>query len=220
MKSLKRFLVIIIMTLVTKSSLAQSNFTGYFMPTVTLNHSLSKTISQSFEIENRNFIFQENELDFKVKHLEFGYQAKYRLGANEHLGFGIRYRTEMEEGEENELRLIQQYEWKKHDKALLKHRIRVEERIYDSNVKFRFRYKAGASFKTKVFCDQVYIANELVLTMAKPIKPKYENRFYAEASWDLSPKSKLMLGAQYRLENFTHTAHHNLFLTTGLTFDL
>ncbi len=220
MKSIERFLIIVAITLFAKLSFAQSNFTGFFMPTATVNHTLSKKITQSFELENRSFIYQDDKLDFKVKHFELGYLSKYSLKTNRQLGFGIRYRAEAESGKENELRLTQQYEWKKDNASILKHRIRVEERIYDSIIKLRFRYKTGLNIKTEVFCDQIYIANELVLTVANANKPRYEDRFYVEAGWKLSPKSKLMLGTQYRLEDFTHTAHHNLFLTTGLSFDL
>lgn len=220
MNSTNRFMMVVGIILLGQSTLAQSNFTGLFMPTLALNYKFNEKISQSVELENRNFAYQDNKFGFKVKHLEFGNVTKYQLNSKQQLGFAIRYRFEADGSKENELRLIQQYEWKNKEDAILKHRVRVEERLYNSVTKFRFRYRTGLTFKSDVFCDQIFIANELMTSLTKINKPMYEERIVVEAEWKLFQDTKFMLGTQYRLENFTHQAQHNLYLTTSLSFKL
>lgn len=220
MNSTNRFMMVVAIILFGQSTLAQSNFAGLFMPTLALNYRINEKISQSVELENRNFAYPGNKFDFKVKHIELGNVTKYQFSNKQQFGFAIKYRFEADGSKENELRLIQQYEWKDEEDAILKHRVRVEERFYNSVTKFRFRYRTGLSFESDVFCDQIFIANELMTSLARLNKPMYEERIVMEAEWKLFKDTKFMLGTQYRLENFTHQAEHNLYLTTNLSFKL
>ncbi len=208
------------MLLFGKMTFAQSNFAGYFMPLASVNYNLNEKFSQHFEFENRNFTYLNNDFEFKAIHVEFTHLTKYQYRPNHRLGLGVKYRFQSIEGKENEFRLTQQYEWDNGKEALLKHRVRVEERIYTSITKFRLRYRTAMSFKTKAFCDEVSISNELGLEVNKETNPEYEERVVVEAGWQLTKKSKFVLGTQYRLTDFTATPKHNVFLTAGLNFNL
>jgi hypothetical protein len=220
MKITKLLITVIILVISAKFTFAQNNFTGYLMPSATVKYELNKKISQSFGIENRNFVYDDNEADLRLKHLEFAHFTKLEFKEDHQFGFGLSYRFESEEEKENELRLMQQYEWKKEKQSLIKHRIRTEQRIYSSLTKYRFRYQTKVTFPTKVFFDEVSVTNELALEVASTIKPDYEERIGIFAKWDLSKYSQLEIGPQYRLSNFTQTASHNLFLSAALNFEI
>ena len=197
-------------------SVAQKKFNSYLMPTVSVDYSLTERFSQEFEVESRNFIYKDEVADFVAKHLELSHVSSYQH-KNRKFSFGVKYRFEADRNKENELRLLQQYEWKRHAEALFSHRLRAEERIYRSVTKFRLRYKTELNFKPKNFVDDIYLSNEFVV---ETNKIEYENRLSFETGWNFADKSSFLLGVQYRLSDFTHATSHNVFLTAGLEFKL
>lgn len=198
---------------------AQQNFNTYLMPTVNVDYPVTEGFRQEFEFENRNFIYREGVTDLVAKHLELSNFSTYQH-KNRKFTFGIKYRFEANENDEDELRLVQQYEWKKNADAPFSHRIRVEERIYRSITKIRFRYKTALNVKPKTFVDNIYFSNELAIETNKIRRLEYENRLGAETGWNFMKKSAFLTGAQYRLSDFTNVVSHNLFLTFSLQFKL
>lgn len=189
------------------------------MPTVNVDYSLTERFSQEFEVENRNFIYKEGVTDLIAKHLELSHFSTYQH-KNRMFAFGIKYRFEADRKDENELRLVQQYEWKRVANSSFSHRLRAEERIYRSITKFRFRYKATLNVKPKTFADDIYFSNELAIETNKSRILEYENRLGVEIGWNFLRKSAFLIGAQYRLSDFTNLVTHDLFLTVGLEFKL
>lgn len=216
MGSRKYFLTLFCIGFSFGLSYAQKNFNTYLMPTVSLDYSLTERFSQKFEVESRNFIYKDEVADFVPKHLELSHVSSYQH-KNGKFAFGVKYRFAADGNDENELRLLQQYEWKRHDDGLFSQRLRVEERIYRSVTKLRFRYKTELNLKPKNFADDIYISNEFAV---ETNKIEYENRLNLETGWNFADKSSFLLGVQYRLSDFTHAASHNVFLTAGLIFKL
>lgn len=219
MRISKLFLTVVLLSIGAKT-FAQNSFTGYLMPSATVKYALNSKISQSFAIENRNFAYAHNEFDLRFKHFEFAHFSKYKFKEQHQIGLGISYRFESDKEKENELRLMQQYEWKAEKQSLVKHRIRTEQRIYDSLTKYRLRYQTGLSFPTKKICDEFNIGNEIMMEISKARKPDYEERIITSAGWDLSESSLIEIGAQYRLSDFTNNLSHNVFLTAALTIKI
>lgn len=199
---------------------AQDSFTVFLMPTVSINYDLGKKISQTIDFESRNFGYLDDKLQLKAVHLELLNTTKFQFSDTKQVGFGIRYRVESDRAEEDEVRLHQEYEWKQKSKSLLKHRLRLEERIYASHIRYRLRYRTGFNIEPKTFCDVIYIANEFTFETARNNRSEYEERVLVEAEWDLSCKSQVSMTSQYRFSDFTKDREHNVFFTAKLSFDL
>ena len=135
---------------------------------------------------------------------------------------GVQYRFEENfiDFEENEFRILQEYNWSNlNSTTTLDHRFRNEQRFYSSTTKYRFRYEIGlsiplgntdkknTSFKTEA---------ETLFEIAKTQKPEYEQRFSTLLEWQFQPKTNLEFGLQYRLANYTQNLGHELFLVTSL----
>lgn len=219
-KKIKRIILIFAALFLNKLSFSQSNLKGYLMPTLSVAYPINKKISQKIDLESRNFTYLNNEYQLKAKHLEILNSTKLRLSETKSAAIGVRYRVELDKNSENEFRLHQQYEWQKNKASIFQQRLRMEERIYRSQTKFRLRYKSGFAFDMESFCDVLNLSNELMVELTKYARSDYEERLLAEAEWELKDKTKLAVGTQYRLSDFTHKPSHNIFITAGLTFNL
>lgn len=220
MKFTKLLLMVIVFGASAKLTFAQNKFTAYLMPAATIKYALTKKINQSFAIEDRNFIYENDESDLRLKHLELAHFTKFEFKENHQLGFGVSYRFESDKNHENELRLMQQYEWKNTAASIIKHRVRTEERIYTSLTKYRLRYQTKLTFPTKTFSDNLSVLNEAMVALCSQTKPEYEERLAVFAEWHFSKSFQLEAGPQYRLSDFTQNASHNLFLSAVLNFEI
>lgn len=214
------FFVILFFGFNKESAFAQHDFNGYLMPTLSINYQLSKKINQAIDIENRNFAYLNDEFVLKASHVEVLNFTSLQISENKEAGFGIRYRVEADENEENELRLHQQYEWKRRKESLLEHRIRMEERFYASSTIFRLRYKTGISIEPKKFCDVLTFSNEFAVEASRANQTELEERLVVEADWALFSDTELTIGTQYRFSDFTRSKEHNLFLMAKLSLSL
>ncbi|HET8828404.1 MAG TPA: DUF2490 domain-containing protein [Pelobium sp.] len=220
MRIFRIFLAIVFFVFNKESAFAQHDFNGYLMPTLSINYQLSEKINQAIDIENRNFAYLNDEFVLKAIHVEVLNFTSLQISENQEAGFGIRYRMEADGNEEDELRLHQQYEWKRRKESLFEHRIRIEERFYASSTIFRLRYKTGISIEPKNFCDVLTFSNEFAVEASRANQTELEERLVIEADWELFSATELTIGTQYRFSDFTRSKEHNLFLTAKLSLSL
>lgn len=196
---------------------AQQNLNVYAMPSATVKYALSKSISQSFTVEDRTFLYRNSDYEWQLKHIELSHFTKLEVKKNRWLALGLSYRFEGETKHEREFRLMQQFEWRKDDNAVFKHRIRTEQRIYPSATRLRLRYQTKYSQETDFIFDKVSVINEVMVEKHPQKKPEYEERLALYGEWEFNKHISLEVGTQYRLSNFTHRSRtHNIFLCTGL----
>lgn len=205
-------------------AVAQQKYTMFFEPEINLEYNVSDNYAHSFGIENRNFIYRNSNFDYHIKHLEFAHTSTFLLNKNQDIGLGIQYRFEENfiDNEENEFRILQEYNWSNLNPTTLNHRFRNEQRFFSSTTKYRFRYQIGlsiplgngdkkTSFKTEA---------ETLFEVAKTQKPEYEQRFSTLLEWQFQPKTNLEFGLQYRLANYTQNLGHELFLVTSFNVSI
>ena len=144
------------------------------------------------------------------------------------LALGLQYRFEENFGadEEDGLRFTEEYTYTTKPKAVeFEHRLRAEQRITSSLTSHRFRYNfaISRSFRgAKIDTGEAYLmANlETLLTVANTTKPEYDQRIGAGIGWALTDFAELEVVTEYRIADFTRDFGHELFLVTGLNFDL
>lgn len=206
-------------------AVAQQKHAMFFEPEINLEYNVSDNYAHSFGIENRNFIYKNSGFHYHIKHLEFAHTSTFLLNKNQDIGLGIQYRFEENfiDNEENEFRILQEYNWSNLDPTTtLNHRFRNEQRFFSSTTKYRFRYQIGLSIplgngdKSTSFKTEA----ETLFEVAKTQKPEYEQRFSTLLEWQFQPKTNLEFGLQYRLANYTQNLGHELFLVTSFNVSL
>ena len=104
---------------------AQENLRLYIMPDAQVKLHVGKKYTQTYGVESRNYVYNDETWGLKGKHIELAHLSSYALTSVKSLGIGVQYRLEQSKTKENELRLVQQYEWKKAEKSILKQRLRT-----------------------------------------------------------------------------------------------
>lgn len=201
---------------------SQHNFKSFFEPEIELGYQVGNQYFHSFNIENRNIIYESSQIQYMVKQIDLGHTSTYLINEQTALGIGIQYRFEdtFDDSEENELRLSQEVEWSSdHENFSLKNRLRNEFRLYDSTTKYRWRYEIG--FKLPIINSQssyLKLETESLLELATTQKPELEQRLTSLYGWSLSPSTGIEMGLQYRLANYTQDLGHEVFFVVGFDF--
>ncbi len=200
---------------------------GFWQPQIALNYDVSKTYSHNFSIENRNFIYQEEDFEFSVRQIDLNHFSKWSVGGGQSLALGIKYRfRENFDGGNNELRFTQQYNTANRPFSIrYGHRFRAEQRITDEPTVHRFRYRFAVDFplqgeKLDVGESYLVATAESLLSVGNELLPQYDQRFVGQIGWLLSKKTKLQLGLEYRFEDFTKATEQVYFLLSSLVFSL
>ncbi|WP_432411729.1 DUF2490 domain-containing protein [Rasiella sp. SM2506] len=205
-------------------SIAQGNFTSFFEPEIELKYAVTERYTQSFGIENRNFIYRNTNTTYTVKQIDISHFSEFAIKENQSVAIGIQYRFEetFNKTEENELRFMQQWEWEnRYSNFIVKNRVRNEQRVYASTTKYRIRYELG--FKFPLQADQkTYFKTETeaLFELAKTQKPEFEQRATAVYGFIVLPKTNLEVGLQYRLAEYTQTIGHEVFAILGVEISL
>lgn len=213
-------LVSILLSSIT--TVAQENLTMFFEPDLSLGYKVSSNYSHTFEVENRNFFFRDENFKYQVKHLEFAHISTYSLNEKQSISAGVQYRFEenFNSSEDNEFRLQQSFQWQSDSESFrIKQQIRNEQRFYTNSSTYRLRYELGFQFPLKNSSGKDnYLKTEAesLCEIGKLQKPEYEQRLSTLYGWRLSPKSSFELGLQYRLSDYTQNLAHELFLVTGI----
>lgn len=218
------FIIILFMVFFTIKTQAQ--FKAYFEPSVEISYQISSNYSQSFGVENRNVIYREGEMDYQVKQIDLSHESEFQVHPEYALGFGLQYRIEhaFDRDEENEFRLQEQFVYTPNNsKFNTKHRFKVEQRFYASETKHRMRYRLGYTFPlSEGNSSQPYLKadTESLLELANSQKPEFEQRLGVGIGWSINSKTKLEVGAEYQLEDYTQDLLHELFLLVNLGITL
>ena len=126
------------------SMLGQDQFTAYFQPQIALNYSVKDDYSHNFSVQQRSFVYDDNQIDVKARQLDVTHFSKLKIAGNKSLALGIQYRFRngIEANKGDELRLTQQYSSTfKPFKVRYGHRLRSEQRIVTNFTTYRLRYR-------------------------------------------------------------------------------
>jgi len=223
-----RFLLFILLILTPFNSFAQDDFTTYVQPQIALNYPVVSNYSHNFAVQQRNYLYDDSQLDWRARQLDVVHFSKLKTSVNTSVAFGIQYRfrKNFEPDKNNELRLTQQFN-KTFKPYLIRfgHRFRSEQRITNALTTYRFRYRFALD--TPLNGEQLDIGEgyftaslESLLSVARNNVPQYDQRFSAQVGWLLYENVKLQTGVEYRFEDYTHATQNILFFLTSLVFSL
>ncbi len=206
---------------------AQENLTSFWQSSAAVNYKVTKTYSHNFSLQNRNFIFNNEDLQLKVRQLDIGHFSNLSLQENQSVALGVLYRVrEVFDGGGNELRFTQQYNLK-HQAFVVRygHRLRVQQRITRIRTTHRFRYRFSLDFPLQGeqldIGEAYFVGNvEQLLSAAQQQKPQHDTRFTFQLGWQLTNKTKIQLGTEYRLEDYGQQLEHVLFLLSSIHLSL
>ncbi len=209
-------------------SLAQENLTGYLQPQIAINYKISGNYFHNFSLAQRNYIYDESNLQLETRQLDLAHFSKWKIQDNQSLSIGIQYRfsENFESSEHNELRFIQQHNiTSKPRNVRFGHRVRSEQRITSLLTIHRFRYRFAIDFPLNgenLDVGEPYLvaSAESLWSIAKSNKPEFDQRFSGNIGWQLKEKTKLQLGIEYRTENHFQEIENVLFLNTNLVLSL
>ncbi|TDU40070.1 uncharacterized protein DUF2490 [Gelidibacter sediminis] len=177
-----RVLLILIILFLSLKTRSQNTLSSYFEPSISLSYQVSSKYSHNFGIESRNSIYHNDKLVFKMKQIDISHLSEFQWNAQYAIGFGLQFRSEhtFDTTKKNEFRLQQELAYSPSSKNLqIHHRWRIEQRLYTSVSKHRFRYQLN--YKIPLTPKQVYetyvtIETESLLELAKTQKPELEQR--------------------------------------------
>ncbi|WP_419212073.1 DUF2490 domain-containing protein [Maribacter sp. X9] len=215
-------LILLVSVLGVLQSKAQENFTSFFEPEIQINYDVSPKYSHSFGIENRNIFYEDSYLGYEAKQLDVSHFSEFKLAETKAIGLGIQYRFEntFDGSEENELRIMQQFEWKNVKSSFaITHRLRTEQRLYASTTKYRLRYEFGLAFPLNT-TTYLKTETETLFELANIQKPELEQRISAAYGFTVCSNTGLEIGTQYRLADYTQDLGHELFIVIGIEIDL
>lgn len=207
--------------------LSQDNFTAYWQPAIALNYRVLGDYSHNFSIQNRNFIYNDESSQLRVRQIDFTHFSNYKLQDNQSISFGVLYRSRnpFDDGS-NELRLTQQYTIQSRPYVIrYGQRFRTEQRITSIRTVHRFRYRFSIDFPLqgeKLDVGEAYLVGNLetLMSLAQMQQPQYDTRFTINFGWQLTTKTKLQLGSEYRLEDFSQGLERVLFFLSTLNISI
>lgn len=206
----------------------QNNLTAYLQPQIALNYDVRQGYSHNFSLEQRNYVYDDNDLQLKTRQLDVAHFSNLKIRDNQSLAFGIlyRFRENFEPDRNNELRLTQQYNITfKPRIARFGHRFRSEQRITSTLTTHRFRYRFAIDLPLngeQLDVGEAYLvgSTESLLSVARGQGPEYDQRITGTIGWLLNEKTKLQFGLEYRAENYVQETENVLFLHVNLIFSL
>ncbi|APY12766.1 hypothetical protein BWZ22_05105 [Seonamhaeicola sp. S2-3] len=197
------------------------NFDALGETSAALNHKVSKNYTTNFTLRSRYFLHQ-NSFGYRQQQLDVFHYSTFNLNLSKKLGLGIYYRNrDWFNSGSDELRLSQQFNYTKQQQNIrFGHRIRLEQRIFDSFTDFRQRYRFSINFplngNSLENANTHFTASlEGLWIVSKNKAPLLDKRTTAKIGWQLSQDLKFETGLEYRLESFNVHTKNYLFLLTG-----
>ncbi|WP_256867402.1 DUF2490 domain-containing protein [Winogradskyella forsetii] len=201
---------------------SQSDFEGLGETALALNHKFNSNYQINFAVKSRYYLYQDEAINFENRQLDFVHFSTFNLNYNHSFSLGAQYRIrESIDGESNELRFTQQFNYTKKNQALrFGHRFRFQQRIFDALTVFRSRYRIALDFplngqKLDVGESYVVTSMEALLSVSDKMKPEFDHRTTSQIGWLISEKSKLQIGLEYRFEAFNLNTENKLFILTS-----
>lgn len=155
------------------------------------------------------------------QHLELNHFTTYNNSENLAISLGLRYRLRevFEETLQDEIRIIEQFDYT-HQSTFLtpEHRIRFEQRFREATI-FRLRYQFEIS--QPINSDfSLGLSTEFLYSMAKNYRPEIEQRFGLELKNSSVRNLELSLGLEFRRDDLTGFPGTEFFLITGAVLQL
>ncbi len=222
-----RFFTAFAIVLCSYSVQAQNDFTTFFEPSFSVNHTVNDTYKVNFATKARNYVYRDDEFEFTMRQLELIHFSTYSFNSNHSLSAGIMYRfRENFEDSCNELRLTQQYNYVNRPNVIrFGHRFRTEQRITTEHIIHRFRYRFTMDFPLQGekldLGEPYFVANtELLLSVASAELPQLDQRFTAQIGWQWTKNLQFQTGLEYRFEDFNNTTREILFVLTSVVLKI
>ncbi|NNJ89683.1 MAG: DUF2490 domain-containing protein [Eudoraea sp.] len=208
--------------------LAQEDYLVYWEPQLAVNYEVAPHYRHTFALISRNFVYQDQEIDIKGRHLDLAHFSSVEVSSNSSLAIGLlyRFREIFENDQGNEFRLIQQFSTRSRPLIVrFGHRFRTEQRFITGSTIHRFRYRLTLDFPLQgeqVDLNEAYLIlnSEMLLSVANARTPQYDQRFAFTIGWRLTEKSQLQAGLEHRWENYLTNTRQNTFLTTAFFVSL
>ena len=206
----------------------QDNTTGFWRPIIAINYDVWDDYTHNFALGNQNFVYRNNDLDLRVRQLQFIHFSRYQLTDNQNVSLGLQWRNSkiFNEDSFNEFRLTEEYNIRYTPRiARYSNRFRIEQRFSSLPTIHRFRYRFTSDFPLegdKLDIGESYMlwAIENLFSAGNSRKPLYEVRFRWGIGWRLSPMTNLQLVLDYRLRDYTQSSDHIFVLETLLNLRL
>ena len=205
----------------------QSEFEGLGESSFAVNKQVSSDYKFNFSLRSRYYFYQDKGFNFNNRQIDLVHFSTLNLDYNHSLSFGVQYRfRESIDGESDELRLTQQFNYTKKDGALrYGHRLRFEQRLLDQLTIFRGRYRFALDLPLngeKLDVGEGYLvsAMEGLISVGKQIKPELDHRTTVQIGWLISETLKLQFGVEYRFEAFNIATEEKLFILTSAILKL
>lgn len=207
-------------------SLAQEKFRSYWEPEIEISYAIAPLYSHKFSIEKRSLIY-EDILLFDIAQFDLSHFSEYKLLDNQSVALGLMYRTRAPFGkEQDEFRLTEQYSLTATTMNFrLGHRFRLEHRFSGKPVVHRLRYRLAIDFPiqgTRLDVGEPFFTGswENLLSLANTEKPSYEQRYTVALGFLVNKKLTLTGGLEYRLDDYTRTAQHTIFVLSSASISL
>ena len=201
---------------------SQENFEGLGESSLSLNHKINNRLDFNYSLKSRYFLYNDAELTYDQRQLDFAYFSTYKLNLSHSVSFGIQYRNRSIFNDSgNELRLTQQLNIKTSlQKLRFGHRFRFEQRILEDLTLLRSRYRFALDFPLnglELDIGEAYLvpSMEILLTNNHKIKPEMDHRTTIQIGWLLTEKLKVQGGFEYRFEALNLDTQHVLFVLTS-----
>lgn len=181
--------------------------------------------SYSFGFAHRGLILEiydeEKVPNYYTEHLELNHFTQYSFSSRFQVALRVRYRLReiFEDIEHDEIRFIEEFEYKHSERRFQpEHRVRIEQRIEDL-VSYRVRYAFSVS--QPISSDFLFIlGTEALYPIAENQKPEPEQRFEIGIGNTSFEHLELSFGLEYRLANYIRDPQREYFILTGATFHL
>lgn len=219
---INRFIILLLLVL-SQNLNSQDDFEGFGESAFSVNHYVNSDYKVNFSLRSRYYLYQEDNFNFENRQLDFVHFSTYSLDFNHKVSLGIQYRfRESIDGESDELRLTQQFNFTKINEALrFGHRIRFEQRFFENETVFRSRYRFALDFPLngeKLDIGESYLLTgmEALFSFRKGLKSNIDHRTMAQLGWLLSKNLKFQLGLEYRFDAINKNTEEKLFLLSSL----
>lgn len=207
---------------------AQDNFTGYLQPQISLNYDVATDYSHNFSVEQRSYLYDSDEAVLRARQFDLVHFSKLKVRDDQSVALGIKYRFReaFEPDRSNELRFTEQFNLTdKFGAVRIGNRFRAEQRITPDLTVHRFRYRLAIDFplsgETLDVGEAYFVAStEGLLSVAKSIKPEWDQRLTGNFGWLLNAETKVQMGLEYRIEDYGQQPENVVFLLMTLVFSI
>ncbi|MCK8479243.1 DUF2490 domain-containing protein [Psychroserpens algicola] len=216
-------LLVVLFVFVSISTKAQDHTEVFHEHEFNFRHSFSQKYSANFGLSSRAYVYTNEDVLYNLRQVQISHFSTLKLDLKHSIALGLMYRNrDAFENSSNEIRVTQQFNRKSLFKTLrVGHRLRSEQRFYDSFTAFRFRYRLALDIPLqglKLDVGETYfvVTNEGLLTSSKVHKPELEYRISPSIGILLSEALNIEFGVELRLDQLNINTEDSLFFNTSV----